>query len=131
VIYLGFDPGTVKCGLAVVDGTRRVLTRAVLPVDEVLTWVGQSCENFPIAGLILGDQTGSRDWQERLERQFPRLVVHRVNERFSSQEARTRYWDFYPAGWQVILPRGLRIPPTSYDDIVAVVLVERFLSGLE
>jgi len=131
VIYLGFDPGTVKCGLAVVDASRRVLTRAVLPVDEVLGWIGQIGQNFLITGLILGDQTGSRGWQGRLRERFPLLPIHPVNERFSSEEARMRYWDFYPAGWQAILPRGLRIPPTAYDDIVAVVLVERFLSALE
>ncbi|WP_287129250.1 resolvase [Candidatus Cyanaurora vandensis] len=125
--YLGFDPGTVKCGLAAVRAGQ-VLVRAVVPMAEALPWVTQAVREFGMAGLVLGNQTGSRSWQVRLQTEFPELPIHLVDERYSSQEARLRYWDFYPARWQGWLPRSLRVVPTPYDDVVAVVLVERFLA---
>jgi hypothetical protein len=52
-----------------------------------------------------------------------------VDERSSSQQARQRYWDLYPArGCQRLVPRGMRTPPRPIDDIVALILLERYLA---
>jgi hypothetical protein len=52
-----------------------------------------------------------------------------VAEQFTSQLARQRYWQMYPPrGWQRLIPEGMRLPPRPIDDIVAIILLERWLS---
>jgi RNase H-fold protein (predicted Holliday junction resolvase) len=127
-MYLGFDPGTHKCGVAVVDGQGNILYRRVITPGEGLAIAQKLCSDYGVTTIILGNQTGSASWQTLFRINFPDLALHTVDETYSSQEARLRYWDFYPAGWQVILPRGLRIPDQPYDDIVAVILIERYVA---
>jgi len=126
--YLGFDPGSRRCGLAVVNTQKAVLWRAVVGVVQALSEAQRVSALHRVTGIVLGNQTGSRDWQNRFQGALPQLPIHVVDERYSSQEARLRYWDFYPAGWQALLPRSLRVPSGAYDDVVAVILVERFLA---
>ena len=86
------------------------------------------CEAFEIEALILGDQTGSKQWRSQIQAVLPALRIESIDERFSSQEARDRFWDLYPAqGFDRLLPRGMRVPPRAIDDLVAIILVERFL----
>jgi hypothetical protein len=55
----------------------------------------------------------------------------RVDERYSSLQARDRYWQLFPPrGLVRLLPIGLREPPRPVDDIVAILLVERYLDAL-
>ncbi|MFM6310413.1 MAG: resolvase, partial [Dolichospermum sp.] len=49
----------------------------------------------------------------------------------STLEARDRYWQMYPPqGINKLLPKGMRQPPRAIDDIVAVLLIERYLKQL-
>ncbi|HEY9806770.1 MAG TPA: hypothetical protein V6D04_09380, partial [Candidatus Obscuribacterales bacterium] len=59
------------------------------------------------------------------------LRVVLVDERYSSLEARDRYWKMYPPkGLYRLIPQGMRTPPRSLDDIVAILLIERYLERL-
>ncbi|MEY2977314.1 MAG: Holliday junction resolvase RuvX [Prochlorotrichaceae cyanobacterium] len=132
-LHLGFDPGKDKCGLAIVDAHKRVHWHQVVLTDQVCSTLTELCEQWTLDYLILGDQTHSKTWQKTLEQTLPRTVtIVRVDERYSSLEARSRYWEFYPPSfWQKLIPQGLRQPPRPVDDIVAIVLVERFLGRTE
>ncbi len=128
MLYVGFDPGKDKCGMAIVqeDGTplRHEVVASVLAIETLVSW----CKGFEIEALILGDQTGSKQWRSRIQTVLPELRVESIDERFSSQEARDRFWDMYPAkGFDRLVPRGMRVPPRAIDDVVAIILVERFL----
>lgn len=122
----GLDPGRSKCGLVRTDpACRQVLEAGVLPPDacfeRLLLWRQQGL----ISALVLGDGTGSALWTARLA---DRLPLHLIDERHTTLEARGRYWQLEPArGWRRWLPEGLRQPPRDWDDIVAQVLVERWL----
>ena len=132
VNYIGFDPGKDKCGIAIVrsDGTplRHEVIASAQAIETLVSWG----EAFDIEALILGDQTGSKQWRSWIRAALPELRIELMDERFSSQEARDRYWDMYPArGFDRLVPRGMRVPPRAIDDLVAIILVERFLqSGL-
>ena len=130
-LYLGFDPGKDKCGLAIVDGKRSIIWHQVVFTPMVLTTVQELCQQFPIDSLILGNQTGSKAWRQKLQSiLLPQITIVAVDERYSSLEARSRYWQLYPpSGWQTLIPLGLRHPPRPVDDIVAIILVERFLGA--
>jgi RNase H-fold protein (predicted Holliday junction resolvase) len=132
-LLLGFDPGREKCGLALVGSDGQLYHREVVSSAQVLAKVQDICQNYRIQLIVLGNQTTAKQWLNQLQIVLTEIGsscrICLVDERYSSQEARLRYWDDYPAqGWNWILPKGMRTPPTPYDDIVAQILVERYLS---
>ncbi len=104
--------------------------QVVLAADAVAE-IRRLRECFPVSLLVLGDQTTSRAWKQRLGAAFPDLRLMTVDERHSSLEARERYWQMYPPrGLYRLLPQGVRVAPRPVDDIVALILIERYLQRL-
>ncbi len=126
---LGFDPGRQKCGIAVMRSDRQVLYHEVVPSEQAIATIQSLCQKFSIDRLVIGDQTSSKTWKQQLAAVLnPSLSLVMVDERYSSLEARDRYWQMYPpTGLSRLLPKGMRQPPRPVDDIVAIVLIERYL----
>jgi RNase H-fold protein (predicted Holliday junction resolvase) len=80
----------------------------------------------------MGDQTTAKKWKQQLNQELnPALNIVLVDERYTTLEARDRYWQMFPpTGLTKLLPRGLRQPPRPIDDIVAILLIERYLNRL-
>ncbi|UFP94517.1 resolvase [Gloeobacter morelensis] len=130
-MILGIDPGRSKCGLALVGLDRKLYFRSVVASDQLLQQVERLLEEFSVAALVIGDQTTSEYWQAQLRAAFPEVRLVAVPERRSSEQARSRYWQFNPPrGLNRLLPQDFRVPPEAYDDVVALILVERYLAGL-
>ena len=131
-MLLGFDPGRDKCGLAVMGKQQQLLYHQVVPSSEAIATLQQLCQQFSIATLVMGDQTTAKKWKQKLERELSAsLPIVLVDERYSSLEARDRYWQMYPpTGLQRLIPQGMREPPRPIDDIVAILLIERYLKEL-
>lgn len=127
--YLGFDPGSAKCGVAVVRSTGEIIIHEVVAAGEAIAHLRVWQQRYSATAIIMGDQTTSKIWIDRLHQQWPDAPpIQRVDERYSTLAARDRYWELYPPRWwQKLLPPGLRQPPRPVDDIAAIVLVERFL----
>jgi hypothetical protein len=74
---------------------------------------------------VIGDGTGAGRWIDRLAGRWPVVLQP---ERGTTLAARRRYWQLQPArGWRRWLPEGLRLPPRDWDDVVAQLLLERWL----
>jgi hypothetical protein len=122
----GLDPGRSKCGLVRTDASRHhILEACVLPpevcLERLLDWQRLGL----ITALVMGDGTGSQAWRTRLAGVLP---VHATGEWGTTLEARRHYWKIEPPrGWRSLLPEGLRQPPRDWDDIVAQLLLERWL----
>ncbi|NEP43932.1 MAG: resolvase, partial [Okeania sp. SIO2H7] len=103
----------------------------VVLAEEVDATITALCQQFVIDRLVLGDQTTSKFWNEKLREILPESVAMvTVNERNSSLEARDRYWQMYPPqGLFKLIPMTMRIPPRPIDDIVAILLIERYLGA--
>lgn len=131
-MLLGFDPGRDKCGLAVMGKQQQLLYHQVVPSADAIATLQQLCQQFSIATLVMGDQTTAKKWKQQLERELSAsLPIVLVDERYSSLEARDRYWQMYPpTGLQRLIPQGMREPPRPIDDIVAILLIERYLKEL-
>ncbi|MBE9183837.1 pre-16S rRNA-processing nuclease YqgF [Microcoleus sp. LEGE 07076] len=129
-MILGFDPGKDKCGIAVVSRDRNICYHQVVPSESTISTIQSLCEQFPVELLVMGDQTTSKSWKQKLTQSLPpSLKIVRVDERFSSLEAKERYWEMYPpTGLSRLIPQGMRTPPRPVDDIVAIVLIERYLN---
>ncbi|MFM7269351.1 MAG: resolvase [Cyanobium sp.] len=120
------DPGHSKCGLVLSDPQRRAIRKAlVLPPDQALSLLAEWRRQEQLTLVVLGNGTGHRRWLTQLE---AGLAVELVDERGSTLAARQRYWQLEPArGWRRLLPGGLRQPPRDWDDVVAQLLLERWL----
>ena len=129
-VLMGFDPGRDKCGVAVMGLDMKLHYHQVIPAKEAIATIQALHQKFSISLLVMGDQTTARHWKEQLNRETPLSVVM-VDERYSSLEARDRYWQMYPPkGFSRLLPHGLRQPPRPVDDIVAIILLERYFKRL-
>lgn len=126
---LGFDPGRDKCGLALVGDDRAIGEHRVVSAVEALSTICDWCDRYGVETLVMGDRTTSKQWKQQIEPILPPSIeIVRIDERYSTLEARDRYWQLYPPkGLTRLVPRGMRTPPRAIDDIVAIILVERYL----
>lgn len=131
-VILGFDPGRRKCGLAVTGVDRTLRYHQVVEAELAIATIQTLRQQFPISLLVMGDQTTAKDWKQKLSDALTDpLRIIMVDERHSSLEARDRYWQMYPAkGLVSLVPQALRTIPRPIDDIVAILLIERYLERL-
>lgn len=126
-MILGFDPGRDKCGLAVMRGDFSLAHHEVTGSDKAIAVMRDLCKRYDIVQIVMGDRTTSKAWYAKLQSAFD-LPINLVDERNSTLEARDRYWRMYPPrGLTRLLPHGMRVPPRPVDDIVAILLIERYL----
>jgi RNase H-fold protein (predicted Holliday junction resolvase) len=130
-IALSIDPGSSKCGVAVVGERSGVLWMGIVQTSEVANRVSELVTMFNVDFILVGGSTGSRAVVESLLKSGLGVPVLKVDERFSTLEARRRYFKEHPPkGWRRFIPISLQTPPEPYDHYAAVVLAERYLSLL-
>ena len=128
-IILGFDPGRDKCGVAVVGRDTHVYLHEVVLAQEATAKIQGWIQQYAILTVVMGDQTTAKQWQQTLAQALCSIEIVLINERYSTLEARNRYWDLYPPqGLMRLMPKGMREVPRPVDDIVAIILVERYLA---
>ncbi len=132
-VVLGIDPGSSKCGLALVErdeiGGLKLIWHEVVPVDDLLEAVDRAFEKAKPTLMVVGSGTKSREAVRVISERHPSLGILVVNEMNTSAEARARYWEYHKrCGWRKFLPATMQQPPEPYDDFAALVLVERVIS---
>lgn len=132
-MILGFDPGRQKCGLAVMGVDQTIHWHQVVVASQVIDSINALREIYPISLLIMGNQTTSKEWLQVLNEKYALdLDIVQVDERNSTLEARSRYWQIYPPqGIHRFIPQSLRKINHPIDDIVAILLIERYLENLK
>src|SRR5687767_9737937 len=94
---LAVDPGRSKCGIAVVDSAGVVRYRGIVPVMAMRGAILDVCAQFAPTGVLLGNGTGAASIFALMEEIGLGVPLHRVDERFSSEQARTLYIQDHPA----------------------------------
>jgi hypothetical protein len=127
--WLALDPGRSKCGLVCTDASAEIAVDLIVCApQEAWDWLQHWQACGPVAGLVVGDGTGSGNWCAQLRQAWPELALVLQPEAGSTLVARKRYWQLWPArGWRQLLPVGLRLPPRPVDDLAALVLLEAHL----
>ena len=129
-MLLGVDPGTAKCGLAVLDEQGAVLERAVVDLEELPAVLGELDRRYTVTQVALGNRTGSGRVEEILRGALPGASVARVGEHRSTEEARRLFWEYHPPrGWRRLVPRTMLVPPEPLDAYAAEVLARRWRTG--
>ncbi|MBF2017032.1 MAG: pre-16S rRNA-processing nuclease YqgF [Richelia sp. RM2_1_2] len=131
-VILGFDPGRDKCGVAVMGLDRQLQYHEVVSSSTAIATIKSLYQKYPISLLVMGDQTTAKLWKQQIQENLsPTVNIILIDERYTSLEARDRYWLMYPPkGLTKLLPKGMRTPPRPIDDIVAILLIERYLNRL-
>lgn len=131
-VVLAIDPGSAKCGIAVVSRSGIVLFRGIVTTESLLDQVSPLIIQYQPERLIVGSGTGSKPLLRVLSAADLALPIQSVDESYTSEAARARYVaENPPRGLEWLLPRSLRTPPLPYDDYVAVILAERFWQARE
>ena len=126
---LGLDPGTDKCGVAVLGADRCVLSREVVSLRALPAAIAGLQKRFEISRAAIGKGTGCAAVEERLAQGGCALPLTKISEEMTSRLARHRYWqDHPPRGLARLIPLGLRVPPEPVDDYAAVIIAERLLA---
>jgi RNase H-fold protein (predicted Holliday junction resolvase) len=126
-VLLGFDPGRDKCGVVVRSAQGEWLFQEVVAATAALELIRNLYRQYQPEVLVMGDQTTGKQWRQQLQEQVPGAKVVTVDERYSTLEAKNKYWKLYPAqGWRRLLPPGMRPLPRPVDDVAAMILVERY-----
>lgn len=130
-VILGFDPGRDKCGIAVMDFDQHLYDYQVVIAADAIAQISSLRKKFPISLIVMGNQTTAKIWQKQINKELnPSLNIVLVDERYTTLEARDRYWQMFPpTGLTKLLPKGMRQPPRPIDDIVAILLIERYLNS--
>jgi RNase H-fold protein (predicted Holliday junction resolvase) len=124
-LILAIDPGSKKCGLAIVGAQREVVVQTIVATPAVVAAVNEQVKHYPITVIVIGNRTRSKEIQKALQPvQLPLVLVEEDN---STLEGRYRYLRDHTTGLARLLPIGLRVPKQPYDDYVAVILAERYL----
>ncbi|MBC5798735.1 MAG: pre-16S rRNA-processing nuclease YqgF [Candidatus Eremiobacteraeota bacterium] len=128
-IILGIDPGTRKCGFAVIAaGVAAPLELGIVPTPELGATVARLVRQYPLTTIALGGGTHTAPVGATL--QGFGLPVDVVDERETTLRARHRYFTVNPPrGWRRLVPRGMLLPPVPIDDFAALLIAERLVDS--
>lgn len=126
-LILGIDPGTRKCGFAVLtaDGTPREI--GIVAIADLDRELARLAAGYPIAVVALGRGTNATFVGAACAR--VNLPVALVDERETTLRARARFFaDHPPRGWRRLVPRGMLMPERPIDDYAALLIAERYIT---
>lgn len=126
---LGIDPGTRKCGYAVLTAVGATpLDLGIVPTERLAESLRALLACYPIAEVALGGGTHTAIVGGVVEALG--VPVSIVDERETTLLARARYFQANPPrGWRRLIPRGMLLPPRPIDDYAALLIAERLLQG--
>ena len=129
MLILAVDPGRSKCGLAVVGSDSGVRTRAVVPREKLIETVDRFARAYCPTVVIVGGGTGSKAARTAIETMSGPARVETVDEKFTSLDAKERFFqENPPKGLRRLIPTTMQVPQVPYDDYVAVLLAERYIA---
>ncbi len=130
---LAIDPGSSKCGLALVNRDENssisLVWHDIVPTERIAEVALEKYKDKSFSLIIVGNGTRSRNVIDSLREAMPSVGILVVDERDTTMQARERYWELNPRrGFRRIGPATLWVPPVPIDDYAALVLAERVLT---
>lgn len=126
-MLLGVDPGTRKCGFAVVERFGAPpLALGIVALDDFDARLASLRGEWPIDMVAVGQGTNASVVTAVVQQAG--LPFALVDERETTLRARARFFvDHPPRGWRRLVPRGMLLPPRPIDDYAALLIAERYL----
>ncbi|GAC1571439.1 MAG: Holliday junction resolvase RuvX [Candidatus Elarobacter sp.] len=126
---LGLDPGTRKCGYAVLAALGDPpLALGIVPIGELLARLREVTAATPVGLAAVGRGTNAAVVTQAVRALG--LPFALVDETETTLRARARYFhDHPPRGWRRLIPLGMLLPDRPIDDYAALLIAERYLKG--
>jgi len=106
-----------------------VIDRMVIPSTEIRKVVSKLAKSCRPDAIVIGNGTSAGDVSKAVSDLDIAPVIF-IEEKFTSLEARARYWrENPPRGLRKLIPVSLQTPGCPYDDYVAVILAEKFFAA--
>ncbi len=129
-MILAIDPGKNKCGLAILDNSGNVLEIKIVSREDISNSVPHYVAKYGVYTLVVGRSHFGKQLEKELSRLDLRINIIYISEKYSTHEARKRYWKYNkPKGLLRLIPTSLRVPPAPVDDHAAAILGERYIKG--
>ncbi len=127
-MILGIDPGTRKCGYALLEHIGAApLALGIAQLAELSPTVEAIVAAHRVEMVALGRGTNSGYVAGILS--LLGLAHALVDERETTLRARGRFFlDHPPRGWKRLVPRGMLLPDRPIDDYAALLIAERYLA---
>lgn len=130
-MILAVDPGKDKCGLAVLDPSGYLLEKRVFSRQEISSLIPAYLAKYGVSSLVVGQSSSGKEIEKELSKLELRTNLFFASEKYTSLEARKRYWEENkPNGLWRFVPASLRVPPEPVDDYAAVIIGLRFLNKI-
>ena len=131
---LAIDPGSSKCGMALVTrdsaGELTIVWRKIAETAQLLQRMRDAEDIHPYELVIVGNGTSSSQIVQTIRENVIGKPILVVDEKDTTLHARERYWiNTKRTGWRRFLPATLQVPPEPIDDFAAYILAERVLSA--
>ena len=130
--FIAFDWGKVRTGLAVTDSSAIIASpHSTVKTDVLFAEIKKLINAEPCAGFVVGvpglfedletDSTrGINTFIEKLNKTYPSIEIHRVDESFTSSEAMGA---LHAGG----MKKKKRREKGSLDKVAAAIILQRFL----
>lgn len=125
---LGIDPGTRKCGLALIERPNDVpLILEIVALDAFAARLAEIVATYRIDRAAIGRGTNAAEIVAAVKACGLPYVL--VDERETTLRARARFFaDHPPRGWRRFIPQGMLLPDRPIDDYAALLIAERHLA---
>ena len=126
---ISIDPGKYKCGLVMVDVTKKKVDQAIVIKTELLPKYLKNLKSVEnISKFIIGNGTTSKQNIEKLEFIKNDLIV--FEEKNTTYRAKERYFEIFPIeGLKNLLPREFFIMNKNLDALSALIILEDYYNN--
>ena len=123
---ISIDPGFFKCGLVIVDITKKKVCEAeVIRSIYILSRIKKIYKKENNIKCLIGNGTSSQKYVNDLNKFIPNLIV--VDESDSTFRAKQRYFEIFPLkGLQFLLPKEIFILNKNLDALAALIIMEDY-----
>ena len=132
-MIFAIDPGSEKTGTAVVNDDGSLVTKAIVPTPDRLSYVEEIYGKYPFSHIVMGDGTNHKHLQPLVEQWIAdgrrAVTFSLIDEKFTTVEGRNLYFQCTPRkGWRRFIPLSLQYPPEPVDDFVAWIIGRRYIT---
>ena len=123
---ISIDPGKYKCGLVLVDISKKKIDQAIVLKTEFLPNYVKTLKSLQnISKVIVGNGTTSKENIEKLKFIKKDLII--VEEKNTTYRAKKRFFELFPiTGLKFLIPKEVFILNKNLDAISALIILEDY-----
>jgi RNase H-fold protein (predicted Holliday junction resolvase) len=130
-MILAIDPGKEKCGVALMSENGNVLSRRVVPRQELSLSIIDHVASNRITSIVIGAGHFGSEVETELKKRGLSTEINFVSEKDSTWQAKKLYWQQNPPkGWRRLFPTSFLSPPIPIDGYAAEIIGLRYLKLL-